>query len=83
MITFNDDDEKWQPTYDSPFTTLPYDLMHFYFFNYWCETGEFPPIEGLHERYHKTQWLSDIQQDMCPGEPLVRLWYHQWMKEIC
>lgn len=64
-------DDEWGAVFDSPFTHVVEDLARYYFFNYWCATGEFPPAMGVHERIMETAWYHG------PSPRLV------WIVKLC
>lgn len=66
----------------NPYSSCAEDLTRFYFFNYWNNTGEFPPKGGVHDRVHSTDWFQLGQHD-CPGVKKINQLCKQLEKEIC
>jgi hypothetical protein len=50
-------ENEWGVMFDSPFSTIVEDLARFYFFNFWCSQGEFPPPGGVHHAIMTTDWF--------------------------
>lgn len=67
--------------FSNPFTLAAEDLGRFYFFNYWCEVGKFPPVGEWHDRIHETSWFM-AQGHKCPGKERMAELHFKFRQEI-
>lgn len=65
----------------NPFTLAAKDLLRHYFFQYWQNTGKFPPFNGVHKRVHTTDWFMDGPYE-CPGDLVMLALYNRCKGEI-
>lgn len=80
-----EEENEWRMWTDSPFTSVIEDLARFYFFNYWCSEGKFPPVGGVHDRIHRTDWFAAGLEDKrwkCPGPEAVDRLCKRYREEI-
>lgn len=71
----------WNARQSSPYTSRTYDLVRYYFFNYWMRCRVFPTAYGLRHRLYTTSWYD--AEKYAPSIGRLVLWIEQFKKEIC